>query len=260
MKISKYKIYESGTSVGTAIQQYAAGKFEVGGTADKLVNWAGIPHAEIVEVAKSAAVAANVAWTETYTPAVFTVGNEFILTIEYPDSRQRARKVFKETAITGSTVTTVCDGFRAQIASSGIALTGSGTTTLILTAVAGAGINYDATVGVGGTATFAKSALTLDSQISNSTTLAAKFDGVSAADFANTTDAFIVYEVKYLDHVASSDGEIGDYGYALIFVDDGTAVTVLDLAINGPSVIASDLATTIVVANANFGQSAVGAV
>lgn len=260
MKIDKYKIYETGTSVGTAIQQYAAGKLEVGGTADTLVNWTGIPKAEIVEITKAAAVAADIAWAQTYTAGSFVAGNEWILTLEYSDSRQKGRKVFKESFVLGDTDLIVCNRFRAQVAASDLPLTGSGTTTLILTAVAGAGVNYVATLGVVGTATFTAGGATADAQITNATRLAAKFDGISAASFANVTDAFIVYTVKYLNHVASSDGEIGDYGYALVFVDDGTAVTVLDLAINGPTVIASDLATTIVVANANFGQSAVGAV
>jgi len=233
MKISKYKVYDSGTGIGAIGAQFAGGEFVGGGTADASVNWSGVPVPSIVEVSKAAAVTADVAWTETYTPAVFAAGNEWILTLEYADSRQKGRKVFKESYVAGDTATTVCDRFRAQVAASSLPLTGSGTTTLILTAVAGAGVNYVSTVGAVGTATFAASALTLDAQADTSARLSAKYDGVSASDFGSTTDQYDTYIVKYLDHVASSDGQIGSLASAALFIDQATATTALDDAING---------------------------
>ena len=94
MKIDKYKIYDTGTAIGAIGTHFLGGKFVMGGTEDKAVNWSGVPVSSIVEVSKSSAVTSSVAWTETYTAGTIAAGNEYILTIEYPDSRQRARKVF----------------------------------------------------------------------------------------------------------------------------------------------------------------------
>ena len=237
MKIDKYKIYEAGGVIGALGSSFVGGVYSPL-TATTSVNWAGIPAKSILGVSKSAHVVADIAWEQIYTAGVFTAGNEWILTLEYSDSRQKGRKVFKESYVNGDDATSVCNRFRAQVASSSLPLTGSGTTTLILTAVAGAGVNYVATLGAVGTATFSAGAATADAQETISTRLAAKYDGVSAGDFANVTDEYATYIVKYLDHVASSDGEIGAIRNAAIFmehaVDAAAAGGVrLSLEING---------------------------
>ena len=53
------------------------------------------------------------------------------------------------------------------------------------------------------------------------------------SDFGSTTDQYDTYIVKYLDHVASSDGQIGSLASAALFIDQATATTALDDAING---------------------------
>ena len=227
MIISKFKVFESGTALGAIGTHFVAGMLAFGGTADLLLGWSDIIKHSILKIVKLAAVASDVAWAQTFTPATFTVGNEFVLSIKSPDSRQQYVKIFKYKVVAGDTATTVCNAFRALINASSLPITGSGSATLTLTAdVAGTGINYVVTAGATGTSTFTGGSVTADAVKTDAAHLASKYENVDAADFASTTDAYIQYLVKYKD----TDGV---ERYAACFVDDGTTVTALDNAING---------------------------
>ena len=245
--MSKYKVYDAGTAIGAEADQFALAKVEFGGTADASIRWEGIPVKDVSGVQKIAAVAADVAWTETYTPATFTVGNEFYLTVMYPDSKQTIRKVFKHIAVAGDTATTVCNAFRSAInADDTLPITGTGTTTLVLTAdVAGTGINPIVTVGATAASTFAASALTTDAQRTDAAYFASKFSGVSAADFGSATDDYIAYIVSYTELVSSADGVVHAKRMAAAFVDGATTVTNLENALNGAYTSIADINTQI---------------
>jgi hypothetical protein len=227
MRISKFKVFENGTALGAIGTHFVAGMLAFGGTADLLKGWSDIIKHSILNIVKLAAVATDVAWTHTFTPATFTVGNEFVLSIKSPDSRQQFVKIFKYKVVSGDTATSVVTAFKALINASSLPITATGSTTLTLTAdVAGTGINYVVTAGATGASTFVGSALTGDAVKTDAAHLAAKYENVDAVDFASTTDAYIQYLVKYKD----TDGV---ERYAACFVDDGTTVTALNNAING---------------------------
>ena len=227
MIISKFKVFENGTALGAIGTHFVAGMLAFGGTADLLLGWSNIIKHSILKIVKLAAVAADVAWAQTFTPATFTVGNEFVLSIKSPDSRQQYVKIFKYKVLTGDTAASVVTAFKALINASSLPITATGSTTLTLTAdIAGTGINYVVTAGATGASTFTGGSVTGDAVKTDAAHLASKYENVDAADFASTTDAYIQYLVKYKD----TDGV---ERYAACFVDDGTTVTALDNAING---------------------------
>ena len=242
MKVSSYKIYDAGTGIGAEADHFAAGKLEVGGTADAAVRWLGVPVREIVDVQKIAAVAADVAWTQTFTPAgTIAAGDEFYLTVQYGDSRQRQRKVYKHIAVAGAvTATDICDAFRVLVnGDEFIAITATGTTTLILTAdAAGTGVQYIVTSGATNAATFTGGAVTADVQKTDAAYFAGKYEFVDADDFGSATDDYIAYIVSYEDSGASADGRVLTRRVPAIFIDGATAVTTLETALNGTNHLA----------------------
>ena len=243
MKVSSYKIYDAGTGIGAEADHFAAGKLEVGGTADAAVRWLGVPVREIVDVQKIAAVAADVAWTQTFQPAgTIAAGDEFYLTVQYGDSRQRQRKVYKHIAVAGAvTATDICDAFRALVnGDEFIAITATGTTTLILTAdAAGTGVQYIVTSGATNAATFAPAApATADVQKTDAAYFAGKYEFVNADDFGSSTDDYIAYVVAYEDSGASADGRVLARRVAAIFIDGATSVATLETALNGTNHLA----------------------
>ena len=236
MKISGYKVYDASTAIGAEGAIFAAGKLEVGGTADASVRWQGVPVRRILGVQKIAAVASDVAWTQTFTPAgTIAAGDEFLLTVQYNDSRQRVRKVYKHTAVAGAlTPTLIGDALRALVNDDdSIAITATGTTTVVLTAdTAGTGIQYVVTGGATNSATLAGGAVTADAQRTDAGYFAGIYDGVDADDFGSATDDYIAYIVSYEESFASADGRVFAERQAAVFIDGATAVTALEDALN----------------------------
>jgi hypothetical protein len=243
MKVSGYKIYDAATAIGAEADQFAAGKLEVGGTADAAVRWQGVPVREIVGVQKITAVAADVAWTQTFEPAgTIAAGDEFYLTVQYGDSRQRQRKVYKHIAVAGAvTPTDICDAFRVLVnGDEFIAITATGAATLVLTAdAAGTGVQYIVTSGATNAATFAPTApATADVQKTDAAYFEAKYEFVDADDFGSSTLHYTAYIVSYEDSGASADGRVLTKRVAAIFIDGATAVTALETALDGTNHLA----------------------
>ena len=233
MKISKYKVYDASTGIGTEANTFALGKLEIGGTADASKRWVGIPEKDIIDINKVAAVAADVPWTQTFTPASAVAGDEYVLTVQIGDTRQKIRKVFKHIVVAGATgAAAICDAFRALIDASSLAIATSGTATLVLTADA-AGDQFIVTSGVIGTGTFTGGAVTDSAEKTTGAYFAAKHSGIDSADFGSATDEYIGYFVRYKELVDSAHGKVIEERVGAIFIEGGTSVTDIEEALTG---------------------------
>tara|TARA_R110002110_G_scaffold175861_2_gene379645 strand:+ start:5600 stop:6352 length:753 start_codon:yes stop_codon:yes gene_type:complete len=235
MKISGYKIHDSGTALGAIGTHFVGGDLVIGGTADAVINWTNIRKTGIAGYSLEAAVVTAVAWAQTFTAGTVVTGNEYVLTIKVPDSRQVQNKIYKHTAVAGDSATTVADAFRALInGDSSLPITGTGTATLILTAdTAGTGVNYVGTSGATNTSTFTGGSATSDAQLTNAAYYAAKYDGVDAADFASAVLFYDAYVIEYIADVTGSHGITGEKQYAALFTESTVAGGALDNALTG---------------------------
>jgi phage tail sheath gpL-like len=235
MKISGYKIHDSGAALGAIGTHFVGGDLVIGGTASAVINWINIRKTGIAGYSLEAAVNTAVAWTQTFTAGTVVTGNEFVLTIKVPDSRQVQNKIYKHIAVAGDTAQTVANAFRALInGDSSLPITGTGTTTLILTAdTAGTGVNYIGTSGATNTSTFTGGSAVSDAQVTDAAYYAAKYEGVSAADFGSAVRDYDAYVIEYISDTIGSHGITGETRYAAVFTDNGVAGAALDNALTG---------------------------
>lgn len=244
MKVTGYKIWDSTATLGAIGTHFVGGDLVVGGTASLTKNWSNIRKGDLRTVQLQAAVVADVAWTQTFTPAgTIAAGDVFTLTVSRPDSRQRQNRVYKHVAKAGAvTAELICDAFRALINGDDSSLiTASGTTTLILTAdTAGLGYSHLAVSGASGAATFTGGAATADEVATTAAALAAKFEGVDAADFGS---AVLFYDAYVIDYRVDSNVGHGISQIpqkAIVFTESTVVGTTLDDAIAGNYAFAVD--------------------
>lgn len=246
MRISKYKVYDADTETHTAGESFVTSKLEgvtLAATAnEKAKRWAGVPAKDIISVVKEAAVAADAAFAQTFTAAgTIAAGDVFRITIQY----QGAKKSFKHVAVSGAiSPTAIAAAFRALInADSTLDITATGTDTLILTATAGAGIDYIITPYASGAATLTGSAVTDDAVRTDAGYFAAKHEGVDADDFGAAAADYVAYYITYSDLVPSAHGKVVEERVAAIFIDAdnfGTneSGTILEADLNAASYVA----------------------
>jgi hypothetical protein len=241
MKISKYRIYDDGSAIGAEGAIFAAGKLEVAGSPDASIRWTGVPVKDIVSVVFAADVEADAAHQRDVTFATNpSAGDEFVVTIQYQDSRQRVRKPFKYVAVAGATVTTIAAAIKDLINASDAPFSATNASGVLTITADVAGAGYDPTIDGGSdsaTTTVTVEAIgsaTLDAVRDTAAALAAKHEGVDADDFGTLTAAkgYQQYYITYTELVPTAHGKVLEERVAAIFIDGDTATTALDDALN----------------------------
>lgn len=254
MKISKYKVFDASTAVVTGADAaakeasvFALGKLDPQATADASIRWAGIPVKDISSIVKEAAVAADDQYeaTVTFATAPAAAGGEtFTVTVQYPDSRQRVRKVFKHVTPASPSVTTIAVAIKDLINASDIPFTASNSSGVLTLVADTAGAGYEPSITGGtdsATTTVAVARTVTDKQRTDAAYFAAKHDHIDAADFGSATDDYIAYYVKYTELIDTAHGKALEERCAALFVDGATTLTELEAALNANySVTASD--------------------
>jgi hypothetical protein len=255
MRISKYKVYDADAETFSAGESFVASKLEgvtyANASKQTDVRWAGIPVKDIISVSKEAAVAGDAAHERDVTFATDpSAGDEFALTIQYPDSRQRVRKSFRYVAKSNDDITAIAVAFKDLINASDIPFGASNAVGVLTITADVAGAGYDPTIDAGTdsastTVTVeAIGAATLDAERTDAGYFAAKHEGVDADDFGDAAADYVAFYITYSELVPSAHGKVVEERVAAMFFDaDNFAATesggILEADLNAASYIAS---------------------
>lgn len=249
MKISKYKIFDDGIVIAAAGSHFAQSKLVVAfdtPSQEVAVRWTDIPVKDIISVVYAADVEADDAYEATveFATASPSVGDEFALTIQYPDSRQRVRKSFRYVAKAGDDVTAIAVAFKDLINASDIPF-GASNASGVLTIIADVeGAGYEPIIDAGtdsASTTIVFTKTVSDAVRDTAAALAAKLEGVDADDFGTLTAAkgYQQYYITYTELVPTAHGKVIEERVAAIFIDGNTVpAATLDADLNAATYIA----------------------
>jgi hypothetical protein len=244
MKISGYKIYDTGTNVGAASAQFVDGSLEIGGTATKSSNWESMSKRQIVSADKKAVQLLGGFWGRTVTFANNAVkGEKFTITFQISDSRQTIMRRFSYYAVGSDTPTVIAAALADQINAV------SDETKIIAFASSGS-VDLTATENIGNIPiTAGSNSLTVTTTITGSgqdsrQTNPAYFEdeyGIPASEFGAPTRIYAAYLFKYLVKKDTVHGIVEEEKSQIAIFEQAVVLTPLDDAIAGNYAAIGDL-------------------
>jgi hypothetical protein len=225
MKIAKYKVVDAGATVATSTLHYVKGKLVGDFSASTDVRFEeGIQVVDIIDYIESAAVLADVAFTQDITFATAPAeGDEFMVTVSYEASGSRIHRRFGYIAQAGSlTVTAIASAIKDKINASDVPFAASNASG-VLTITGAAGVGYQPILG-GGTdssaTTVTLGAVTDDAEKTDAAYYAAKFENVDTDDFGDDAVGYAVHVIVYLESVSTVHGIVKEKKYAAFFTEN----------------------------------------
>lgn len=245
MKITKYKIADSGATAGAAKSHTTNGRITPNFSAETLVDWYNPRFKEVIGFIDLDATGADAAaqYDVTIAGTAPVAGEVLTLTISYQDSRQRVNKVLKVYAAGGETVTALAILLRDAINDSGAPFTATNAAGVVTITADTAGAGYEPKFTVGtdsATATIAvqaPGAATNDAVKTDAAYYEANY-GIDASKFGSQTAAYLGRVFKVLVSYDASPTKGATYEYIAYFADSSINVDAIDDDLFGDSIAA----------------------